>query len=222
MRLKLIDTGDGAHSLYNEELDEHYHSVHGAVNEALHVFIKHGWKATDKKFLNVFEMGFGTGLNFLVTFFENKISKRKLDYYSLEKYPLKDSIWRKINHLEILNKPEFQSTFDFIHECKWNELVKIDEHSSLNKLHGDIHDIILPVQFDLVYYDAFGPRVQPDLWTERLFKKLYQNMSDNGVLVTYCAKGQVRRNLEAVGFMVERLPGPPNKREMLRAIKKIN
>jgi tRNA U34 5-methylaminomethyl-2-thiouridine-forming methyltransferase MnmC len=223
MGVKLVVTADGSHSLYVEHLDEHYHSVHGAVNEALHVFIKNGLELVlqKKQSIKIFEMGFGTGLNALVTKQFAQKNNLKIDYTTIEAFPLSWDECQALNYTQELNAPELIPFFQSIHHVEWDKKIVIDEHFLLHKIHAKIEDVSLNETFDLIYFDAFGPRAQNDMWTKEIFKKLYNASSNNGVFVTYCAKGQVRRDLESVGYKMERLQGPPGKREMLRGIKHI-
>jgi tRNA U34 5-methylaminomethyl-2-thiouridine-forming methyltransferase MnmC len=223
MQPKLVKTSDGSHSLYVEHLDEHYHSVHGAVNEALHVFIKNGLSkvAETTTTIKIFEMGFGTGLNALVTKQFAQNNNLKIDYSAIEAFPLSWDECKPLNYLEQLNALDLAAFFQFIHQVEWNKKTAIDEQFSLHKIHAKIEDVSLNETFDLIYFDAFGPRAQNDMWTKEIFQKLYNATTNNGVFVTYCSKGQVRRDLESVGYKLERLQGPPGKREMLRGIKHI-
>ena len=179
----------------------------------MHVFIKNGLNACAvKPSLRLLEMGFGTGLNAALTF-KQKPLKQSVHYISLEAFPLsRDECeeWIKCNPNE---------NYEELHQAKWNEPVELNKGFKLEKIEADLLQTELPTNLDLVYYDAFGPRVQPELWTLEVFEKLYKAMNIGGVLVTYSAKGSVRRNMIAAGFNVERLPGPPGKREMLRARK---
>lgn len=211
MKRSLTKTADGSNTLYVESLDEHYHSVHGAMQEALHVFIEHGLRyiLSKGKKPNVLEIGFGTGLNCMLTF----QNANGVVYKSIEKYPL--------NIAEALSMGYFdkEELFKHMHDAEWNKSIELGGHSLL-KVNDDIKTYDFGVaQHNLIYFDAFGPRVQPDLWTEQVFQKMYDCLEEGGVLVTYCAKGSVKRALKAVGFTIESLPGPPGKREMTRAIK---
>ena len=224
MSVKLVVTADGSHSLYVEHLDEHYHSVHGAVNEALHVFIKNGLEFVSQKAksIKIFEMGFGTGLNALATKQFAHKNNLSIEYTAIEMHPL---IWedcQALNYLEELKATELTSFFQSIHHAEWNKIIVIDEHFLLHKIHAMLEDVVLNDAFDLIYFDAFGPRAQSDMWTKEIFQKLFDVTANNGVFVTYCAKGQVRRDLESVGYTMERLQGPPGKREMLRGVKLIS
>ncbi|MGB0806295.1 MAG: tRNA (5-methylaminomethyl-2-thiouridine)(34)-methyltransferase MnmD [Salibacteraceae bacterium] len=217
MKLDLILTGDNSPSLYNPELNETYHSKHGARQESEHVYIKSGLnELIHLKEVRVFEMGFGTGLNILLSNnFANQHNK-KVTVTSIEAYPLNHEITEKLNYA---NSAIEQSIFDKLHLAPWEEKTQIDSFLSLTKMNVKLEDVCFTSEFDIVFYDAFGPDKQPHLWTPQIFKKLFELLDDNGILVTYSAKGQVRRDLQSVGFRVERIQGPPGKREMLRAIK---
>ena len=214
IELKLSE--DGSHTLYVPELDEHYHSVFGARTESMHVFIKSGLDLLDKQDIKILEIGFGTGLNALLTAL-NKGNK-KIEYHSIEKYPLnsetEDALVFSPNQTD-----EETSVFKAIHEAPWNELTEIIPDFKLLKFEDDLLTVNFSTKYDLVYFDAFGPDVQPELWTEEIFKKIFDSMNSNGILTTYSAKGAVRRAMQSAGFKVERLPGPPKKREMLRCTK---
>lgn len=221
MNPKIIKTSDGSHSLYREDLDENYHSIHGAINEANHVFIKNGLEfvAENKSEISIFEMGFGTGLNALVT--RNYALKNNLiiSYTSVENHPLSYDLCEKLNYDKKIISNNLNSFYESLHLSKWNSSIELEKDFFLHKIEGEIESINLAKKYDLIYFDAFGPRAQSDMWTIEIFQKLFNALNTNGVFVTYCAKGQVRRDLESVGFKIERLPGPPGKREMLRGIK---
>lgn len=221
MNPKIIETADGSHSLYLEELDENYHSFHGALNEANHVFIKNGLAYVSEKTsdISIFEMGFGTGLNALVTHKYASENNLNISYSAIEKHPLNWGICKELNYVNELKSSVFVIFYESLHLSDWGEGVLIDDSFKLKKIKGEIESVILDEKFDLIYFDAFGPQAQSDMWTIDIFKKMYNALKPNGVFVTYCAKGQVRRDLESVGFTMERLPGPPGKREMLRGIK---
>lgn len=221
MNPKIIKTSDGSSSLYREDIDENYHSVHGAINEANHVFISKGldFVSKNKSEISIFEMGFGTGLNALVTHFFALDNELKINYTSIEKYPLMWELCKKMNYLEEMDRGGLTTFFENIHTCNWGEIIEIESNFNLHKIEGEIETLEINDPFDLIYFDAFGPRAQSDMWSIDIFKKMHSILKPNGVFVTYCAKGQVRRDLESVGFKMERLPGPPGKREMLRGIK---
>lgn len=220
MERKIIITSDGSKSIYLPEWDETYHSRHGAVQEAYHVFIRNGLDLFDEgSELQILEMGFGTGLNCFITWLESQRRDLSVRYVGLEAYPVAMEIVAELNYASALGQDGFKSLFEQLHLVGWDETVKISEGFSLRKEKRHFSDLNATGDFDLVYFDAFGPRVQPDLWNEAMFQIMYKALRAGGVLVTYSAKGSVRRGLHAVGFGVERLPGPPGKREMLRATK---
>jgi tRNA U34 5-methylaminomethyl-2-thiouridine-forming methyltransferase MnmC len=221
MKTELRETLDGSHTLYLEALDEHYHSTFGAIQESSHVFIQSGFDVLDLKEIRVLEIGFGTGLNCLLTLLRGLKKSGKIFYHAIEKYPLQKEIWEQLN---FSRQFEVGSSHFFadLHQAKWNSEVEIHPEFYLTKKSEDF--ILLEADqlpmVDLVYFDAFSPEKQPELWDISIFEKIFKRMNFRGILVTYCAKGVVRRNLQSVGFCVERLPGPPGKREMIRAIKK--
>lgn len=220
MKREIIITDDGSHSLYIPEMDEHYHSTHGAIQESKHIFIEAGLKACIKNEICVFEVGLGTGLNALLSIIASDEIPVKINYISIEKYPLTKEEYSALNYVEQTQfdcKPMFQA----IHTCEWNNKIKLTQNFNFTKLIEDITTIDLenlPL-FDVVYFDAFAPNKQLGVWDQSIFRKIYEKCNPGGIFVTYCAKGEVRRNLQAVGFKVERLKGPPGKREILRAIK---
>ncbi|MGS2763608.1 tRNA (5-methylaminomethyl-2-thiouridine)(34)-methyltransferase MnmD [Sinomicrobium sp. M5D2P9] len=219
MKRKIIKTADGSTTIHLEDWDEHYHSVHGAIQEARHVFIKNGLDKVAKEKVSVLEIGFGTGLNAFITFLESEERKLYLEYTGVEAYPVSSEELQQLNYTAELGAQERTPVFEKMHEVSWEVPHQISERFVLTKRKQSFSDITDKEKFDMVYFDAFGPRVQPELWTETIFSKMYAAMKEGGVLVTYSAKGSVRRAMQAVGFTVERLPGPPGKREMLRALK---
>ena len=214
--IELIVTGDGSHTLYNKALNENYHSVHGAINESLHVFIKNGIAAIGKKELTILEIGFGTGLNALLTYHYAIQHNIKVKYRSIELYPLDFDVINALNYPSVLDS-EYKSLFEQIHNAPWNSLTKLHPLFSIDKLEGSIHTLMLKPNIDLVYFDAFAPEKQPDMWTFEVFLKVKKLLNNNAILVTYCAKGIIKRILKDVGFNVKALQGPPGKREMTRA-----
>ena len=210
-------TTDGSHTLYIPELDEHYHSVKGAVTESLHVYVGLGLRHAfaERKGVNtlrVFEVGFGTGLNALLTLEVAQQEEVQIHYTSVELYPLD---WQQAQTLGYLNPTQFK----LLHELPWNNSIAVNDYFTLHKVMGNILTVDIP-EVDVVYFDAFAPEKQPELWSPELFRRIYEALSPGGVLTTYCAKGVVRRMLQDVGFSVERLNGPPGgKREVLRATK---
>lgn len=226
---EIIPTEDGSVTIFIPEWNESYHSKHGAVQEAYHVFIKNGWNYfLDKNELSILEIGFGTGLNALITLLEST-HKEKISYTGIEKYPIDEKIHSLLNYPESivkfnskahLSQKEIESLYTKLMKADWGEFQSIYSNFELKKIQADFLAFNYPKnEFDLIYFDAFGARVQPDLWTEELFEKLYKSMKTGSLLTTYSAKGSVRRALTSVGFEVEKRPGPPGKREMLIAKK---
>ncbi len=220
MKIEIVKTLDGSNTLYLEEVGEHYHSTFGAIQESRHIFIQEGFNQIKLDEIKILEIGFGTGLNCYMTLLANVKCHHQISYISIEKYPLPESVWGKLNYYE-----QFPGTdpnlFHLIHEASWNRETEIQEKFILRKLDSDLLDTnysSLP-QFDLVYFDAFSPEKQPELWGLSVFQSLFGIMKENSILVTYCAKGSIRRMLQTVGFSVERIAGPPGKREIIRARK---
>ena len=219
MQRKIIKTADGSHTIRIEQWDEQYHSKHGAISESYHVFIEMGLRCIDKTEISILEMGFGTGLNALITLIESQRNNLDISYTAIEAFPVANEEWQALNYPNELEAESYRPLFEMMHTSPWEESVPITEDFSLTKLKMDMRVYASDSEFDLIYFDAFGYRVQPELWNPDIFKKMFQSLRPGGVLVTYAAKGVVRRTLQQVGFEVERLPGPPGKREMLRARK---
>ena len=216
--IQLEKTSDGSHTLYVPELDEHYHSIHGAVQESLFIFIKNGFDFCTASPLNILEVGFGTGLNALLTAIKSMTCSKEVNYTSLEKYPLDDSIVNSLNHYKFAGE-EGREIFHRIHAASWNTIVNICHDFNLKKIKTDFTKTKLEGRYDLVYFDAFGPDKQPEMWTKEMFSSIASVTNNNGIIVTYSAKGEVKRILKSCGFEVTLLPGPPGKRQMIRAIK---
>lgn len=216
MKREIIITSDGSTTIHLPDWNEQYHSKHGAIQEAYHVFIKNGLELQKKEEISILEIGFGTGLNCFITFLE---SNKTINYVGVEAYPVVAEEVLKLNYVTELKAENEQAVFNKMHAQSWEEKHKITQNFSLTKRQQFFKDIDDKEQFDLIYFDAFGAEHQPDLWTEEVFKRMFEALKENGILVTYSAKGSVRRAMQAVGFTVERLPGPPGKREMLRATK---
>jgi len=213
-------TADLSHTVLVDDLDITYHSRHGAVQESQHVFIEAGLKAIQlepKEQIHIFEMGLGTGLNAWLTWQFAQTHTRNIDYTAVELFPLEATIYKELNYVDDSKKHQFE----LLHSCSWNEPHQLDHHFHFEKKQLDIRQLEIENKFHLIYYDAFAPSAQPELWTQALFEKLYSSLQANGILVTYCSKSDVRRAMLAAGFLVEKLPGPPRKREMLRAKKTI-
>ena len=220
-KVKLKITADGSHTLYVEGLDETYHSVHGAIQEALHVYIKGGLNYFHNKAqINVLEIGFGTGLNTFLTFQESTNNKIHVNYTAIEAYPVDIELIGQLNYLRELKVTKAEkAVFYELHNSEWGRGVNINSSFQFTKLHSGIEEYVPQQKFDVIYFDAFGPRVQPGMWTKSIFEIMHASLVKNGILVTYCAKGSVKRTLKEIGFLVENIPGPPGKREMTRAIK---
>ncbi|SDE04414.1 tRNA U34 5-methylaminomethyl-2-thiouridine-forming methyltransferase MnmC [Pricia antarctica] len=219
MKRKIITTADGSKTIQIEEWDEQYHSKHGAVQEAYHVFIEHGLSLFPHRKIAILEIGFGTGLNAFITFLEAKKLDISVQYTGVEAYPISVAELQQLNYVSELKAEGYAAEFLRMHEDPWEKNFRISSDFSLQKQRKDFSRIEDENRYDLIYFDAFGARVQPELWTEDIFSKMYRALNRNGVLTTYAAKGSVRRAMQSVGFTVERLPGPPGKREMLRAKK---
>lgn len=215
---KIIVTKDGSHTILHLEINQHYHSVNGAISESKHVFIKEGLLNTKKETINLLEIGLGTGLNALLTLQILKKKKKYVKYVALEPFPLKLDIVKKLNYCQLLK--EENSVFLKIHTSLMDNPTMILENFILLKHKKTLEEMQFNNSFDLVYFDAFSPSVQKNIWEEKIFIKLFNSMSNNSILVTYCCKGEVKRKIERAGFIVKKLPGPPGKREMIFARKK--
>jgi tRNA U34 5-methylaminomethyl-2-thiouridine-forming methyltransferase MnmC len=222
---KLILTEDGSHTVTIPELNVNYHSIYGAIQESRHVFIHAGLhyilNSSANEQVAIFEMGFGTGLNALLTLIEAEKLKQKIYYETVELFPLADDEVKSLNYCEILNRIDLQASFEHLHNCECDSATDISGYIAFSKFNTSLvtHETSRPI--DLIFFDAFDPAAQPELWTENIFKKMYSILRQNGVLVTYSSKGSVRRAMQAAGFQVEKIPGPARKREILRATRVI-
>ena len=216
MKKELILTNDGSHSLFVNKLNETYHSIHGSILEANHVFIKNGLQFHHKLNINILEIGFGTGLNALLTLLN--LNQKRVNYTSLEPFPISDKIYNKLNFHKLLKSEK--EIFIRLHNSKWEENVNFTENFKLKKLKKKIQYFNSSKKFHIIYFDAFAPEKQSEMWSKEVLNKCYQFLKPKGFLVTYCAKGVVKRRLKEVGFFVESIDGPPGKREMIRAFKK--
>lgn len=222
MQTKIITTEDGSHSLYVPHLEEHYHSTHGAIQESHHVYICAGFGSCTNEHINVLEVGFGTGLNAFLTLLKAEERNATVNYTSLELYPLEMEIVQQLNYTKHLTDKAKAQLFLTMHSAAWDEPIRITPNFSLHKIEIDFsnpHNLKTSTLFDVIYFDAFGPDKQPEMWSQQAFDKLYAVCNADALIVTYCAKGAVRRMLQKAGFAVERLPGPPGKREILRGVK---
>ena len=218
MHREIIQTRDGSHTLYVPELNEHYHSIHGAIQESRHIYIQHGIHHRDQDPLHILEAGFGTGLNAYLTLIDTTRHPRHVIYHSYEKYPLNPE------EVSLLNYPahlpfEQPGLFEKLHAADWETNVSITPHFTLHKHQADFSEVSFQEVFDIVFFDAFAPDVQPHLWSEAILSLFYTALKPGGILVTYCVKGSVKQTLRRLGFTLQRLPGPPGKHEMLRATK---
>ena len=220
MKRQIMKTEDGSFTLFVPDMDEHYHSIHGAKQESMHVFIDAGFNVHSGTELTIFEVGFGTGLNAFLTAIESQRHQRKVAYYAVDKFPLQEDEWKALIQGNEANDKE-KLLFSQLHSCPWETSVDITDFFRLHKIEADLTQLDfaqLPL-FDLIYFDAFAPDKQPQLWTPEIFYSIYNQMAHDSILVTYSAKGAVRRTMQSAGFQVERIPGPPGKREMLRGRK---
>ena len=223
MKRKIITTGDGSKTIQIEDWNEQYHSKHGAINEANHVFIKSGllhfFRLYPKETkVSILEIGFGAGLNAFLTALEAERLKLQINYVGVEAYPVTNAEISQLNYAQEIDSNK-SDLFTKLHSTKWETtkiITSIFQLTKRQQLFSDIKDVD---QFDLIYFDAFGARVQPELWTKKIFEIMYNALKHNGVLVTYAAIGKVKRAMKDLGFTVERLEGPPGKRHMLRASK---
>lgn len=223
MAHEFISTGDGSTTLYVPELNEHYHSVHGAVQESMHIFIGAGidfyrQAHPETSPLQILEAGFGTGLNAYLTLIYAAGQQMPAIYHSIEKYPLAADEAARLNYAGLVPyaHPEH---FRLLHSSAWETDTEIVPGFTLHKHQADFRTPCFPPEYDIIFFDAFNPDVQPHLWTEEVFRRFYAALKPGGILVTYCVKGIVKQALRQVGFTLKRLPGPPGKREMLRATK---
>lgn len=226
--MKLEQTADGSYTLYVPELDEHYHSVKGALTESQHIFIEMGLKHASVPHPRILEIGLGTGLNAFLTLLEAEESRRKVHYTGIERHPLDEETLRKLDYPHVIGR-QHEEDYYAIHRAPWGTETTLSPWFTLHKIEGDFtrlfhstesNPLAIASRYDVIYFDAFAPEKQPEMWEQSLFDNLYKALDDQGILTTYCAKGVVRRMLQAAGFTVERLPGPPGgKREILRATK---
>lgn len=219
--MKLEQTADGSYTLYVPELDEHYHSVKGALTESQHIFIDMGLKHSSVPSPRILEIGLGTGLNCFLTLLNAEEEKRHIHYTSIERFPLSMDVIQKLDYPSIIGRGH-NADYLAIHQAPWEEDTNLSPWFTLHKIEGDFTNHTFEKGYDIIYFDAFAPEKQPEMWEQSLFNSLYQILNEGGILTTYCAKGIVRRMLQSAGFIVERLAGPPGgKREILRATKQL-
>ncbi|MDD5151631.1 MAG: tRNA (5-methylaminomethyl-2-thiouridine)(34)-methyltransferase MnmD [Flavobacterium sp.] len=219
MKREIIQTLDGSTTIHIKEWDECYHSKFGAIQEAQHVFIKNGLSLFENKSISIFEIGFGTGLNAFITFLESQKLHQTINYVGVEAYPISVEEVAMMNYVSELNAEIERVIFEKMHKCNWEEPIVLRDDFLFTKRKQFFDEIDDFEKFDLIYFDAFGYNVQPELWSTAIFKKMYDALKPNGVLVTYAARGVVKRSMIEVGLAVEKLEGPPGKREMFRASK---
>ena len=201
LKKKIVKTRDGSNTIFVPEFEETYHSTHGAIQESLHVFIHSGLNfKTELNDINILEVGFGTGLNTLLSLIDSEETNRNIKYTSLEAYPLKWDLVSKLNYIDLICNGKYSATYKKMHTCHWESFYILVPIFSLRKQNIKLQNVLFDNEFDVIYFDAFAPRVQPELWTERVFTSMYMALKPGGVLVTYCAKGSVKRTLKRVGF----------------------
>lgn len=220
MKKEIITTADGSHTISIPEWKVSYHSIHGAIQESMHVFIEAGLHhlidQSPNQPINIFEMGFGTGLNAFLTAIEAHKLRREIQYVAIEQFPISMEEAMQLNYAATL---QHENLFHHLHKCDWDKKEKLSDLFAITKIKNSLINFSPDQQFNLIYFDAFAPAAQPELWTKEVFEKLRQMLLLNGILVTYCSKGDVRRAMMAAGFDVKKLPGPPGKREILTAMK---
>jgi tRNA U34 5-methylaminomethyl-2-thiouridine-forming methyltransferase MnmC len=216
---EIIHTSDGSTTIHIKEWDECYHSKHGAIQEAKHVFIKNGLALFPNQKVSILEIGFGTGLNAFITYLEAEKLGQTIDYTGVEAYPISEEELQSMNYTKELDASDRKAVFDEMHAVNWEVKNDISENFSLTKRKQFFEEIDDVEKFDLIYFDAFGYRVQPELWSLSVFERMFKSLKNNSVLVTYAARGVIKRNMIEAGFTVEKLAGPPGKREMFRARK---
>ena len=222
MEVSLIITEDGSHTLFNAKLGDIYHSKFGAISESEHIFINAGLVrlTSTHKSICILEVGFGTGLNALLTCLRAQNNKTQISYHAIEPFPLSEKIYSKLNYAGLITETGVHHILMELHGSEENRETAITQYFSLLKLNTTIGDFQPDdLVYDLVYFDAFSPDVQPQLWTTPTFKKIFKAMKPGGILVTYSSRGMVKKCLTEAGFQIEKLPGPKGKREFIRAIK---
>lgn len=216
--ISIIKTDDGSSTLYSNTFNDQYHSTFGALQESLFIYIQTGLNYCEQNSLKIFEVGFGTGLNAILTFIEGFKKKIKIEYHAIELFPINIETINQLNYFEFISN-EQKSVYKKLHNCKWNKKIEISENFTFRKIKCDFNNYIFDEKYDLIYFDAFAPEKQPSMWSNENFTKLYDTLNDKGILTTYSSKGIVKNNLRKAGFKVTRLDGPKGKRHILRAHK---
>lgn len=220
MKRKVITTSDGSTSIEMEEWGETYHSIHGAIQEARHVYIERGFDKIATPEIKVLEMGFGTGLNAFLTLVEARRKNKVVEYHSIEAYPVTEEESKALNFEALYDISEDEQLFNQMHQCTWDTTHQITPAFKLHKIHSTFEEAVVNQEFfDVIYFDVFGYQFQPDLWSVEIFQKVYDALKSGGVLATYACRGPIKRAMKQVGFTTEKVPGPPGKREMLVAYK---
>lgn len=219
MKREIIQTKDGSTSISLPDWNETYHSKFGAIQEAKHVFIKNGLSLFSGESVSILEIGFGTGLNAFITYLEAQNSEQTIDYTGVEAYPVSEEDALKMNYVSELGANSSEEIFLQMHQATWNEKVELDSNFTLEKQNKKFQEISDEEKYDLIYFDAFGFRVQPELWSLEIFQTMFKALKPNGILVTYACRSSIKNAMKESGFQVEKLNGPPGKREMLRARK---
>ena len=220
LKREIIQTNDGSTTIHLPEWNESYHSKHGAIQEAYHVFIKNGFSLFEGKPISILEIGFGTGLNCFITFLESQKGKLPINYVGVEAYPVSIDEAMQMNYPKEIDESR-NVLFRTMHECPWEEKQELSDNFTLTKREQFFQDINDDNAFDLIYFDAFGYRVQPELWSEEIFSTMFKALKPNGILVTYACRTSIKNAMLSAGFSVKKLPGAPGKREMLRAFKAV-
>lgn len=219
MKRKIIQTADGSSSLLVEDWGETYHSRHGAIQEAKHVFIQNGLSLIQEQSVAVLEIGFGTGLNAFITLLEAEKRQIRIDYVGVEAYPILREEAEKLNYVSQLDANQYDAQFQLMHASEWGVNTAVSDHFTLTKRQQYFNEIDDKNRFELIYFDAFGFQYQPELWTVEIFRKMFEALKPDGILVTYACRGPIKRAMQEAGFTTKKLAGPPGKREMLKAEK---
>lgn len=219
MKREIIITKDGSTTIFFPEINETYHSKFGAIQESYHVFVDAGLHQKKNDTIFILEVGYGTGLNAFITFLDAEKSKQNIDYIGVEAFPISNDEIQQLNFVDILNAHKYKSIFEAMHNSVWNEKIAITENFILTKRKQFFQEIDDKNAFDIIYFDAFGFRIEPELWSKTIFEKMFIALKIGGILVTYACRSSIKNDMIELGFKVEKLPGAPGKREMLRATK---